>query len=556
MNHPNWIEHLERNSRRSAQIFAVLVKYRLADWLQNIPVNTIQQWLRDDHGRPIPDLGIPARIRLVLTELGPTFIKLGQMLSTRPDLVGQEVACELEQLQSQTPPDSPRTALATVERELGHPVENLFAHFEPEAFASASIAQVHDARLHSGENVVVKVQKHGIEETIEADIGILVDLAELAQKHVPELRSYQPVALVRQFAQGLRNELDFTRERRNLEAFRTNFAEDDSVCFPRPWAELSSPRVITMERLEGILVSKTTELRAHTSDLGEFVRRGANLYLEMIFRDGFFHADPHPGNLMLLAGDIVGVLDCGMVQRLDEGLREKLVDVLLAVSLGDAEAMADSVWALGAIPPTGPKEPLCADCAELLGEYASTPINEIRLSQPLTKLTEIIRKNQIFLPPNISLLLRMLIELEGTAQLLHPAFSLIEVIEPYCKKALARRFSPTQISHQLWRDAHAWHQVLQQFPKDLRDLLDRIRVGTMSVHLEHRRLDPVVNRLVLGLVASSLFLGSSLLWSMKALPLIKGVSLFGAMGYLFALFLGLKLFRAVRSSEDLGSKDQ
>ncbi len=547
---------MERNSRRSAQIFAVLAKYRLADWLRKIPANSIQQWLRDDHGRPIPDLGIPVRIRLALTELGPTFIKLGQMLSTRPDLVGQEVASELERLQNRTPPDPPKTALATVRKELGQSIETLFAHFEPEAFASASIAQVHHARLHTGKKVVVKVQKHGIEEIIEADLGILADLSALAEKYVPELKSYQPVALIRQFAQGLRNELDFVRERRNLEVFRANFADDDSVHFPQPWAELSSRRVLTMERLQGILISKTAKLRAHACDLGEFARRGAAMYLEMVFRDGFFHADPHPGNLMLLEGDVVGVLDCGMVQRLDETLREKLVDVLLAVSLGDAESMADSVWALGAIPPSGSKEPLRADCAEMLAEYGNLPINEIRLSHPLTKLTEIVRRNEIFLPPNVSLLLRTLIELEGTAQLLNPGFSLLDLMEPYCRKALARRFSPTQISVHLRRDAHAWHQLMRQLPHDLKDMLDRIRVGTMSVHLEHRRLDPVVNRLVLGLVASSLFLGSSLLWSLKASPLIKGVSLFGALGYLLALIIGLKLFRTIRSSEPLSSNDR
>jgi ubiquinone biosynthesis protein len=311
-----------------------------------------------------------------------------------------------------------------------------------------------------------------------------------------------------------------------------------------------------MEHLDGILISKTAKLRNHASDIDEFARRGATMYLEMVFRDGFFHADPHPGNLMLLEGDIVGVLDCGMVQRLDEGLREKLVDVLMAVSQGDAEALAETVWALAAIPPTGSKQQLCADCAELLAEYASLPIKEIRLTQPLKRFTEIVRTNEIFLPPNISLLLRTLVELEGTAQLLNPRFSLLDLIEPYCQKALARRFSPRQISLRLRRDAYAWYQLMRHLPHDLKDMLDQIRVGTMSVHLEHRRLDPVVNRLVLGLVASSLFLGSSLLWSMKAPPLIKGVSLFGAIGYLLSVVIGLKLYRNIRSSEDLRSNDR
>ena len=553
MNDTHWIERLERNSRRSAQIVAVLVKYGLADWLRKIPANRIQEWLRDDHGQPIPDLSPPERIRLALTELGTTFIKLGQMLSTRPDVMGQQLAHELERLQSQTTPDPLRTAQATVRKELGGSVKNLFAHFEPEPFASASIAQVHHARLHSGEKVVVKIQKHGIEEAIEADLSIMADLAALAEKHAPDLKRYRPVALIKQFAQQLRGELDFTRERRNLETFRNNFAGDGSVYFPYPQAKLSSHRVLTMECLEGILISETAKLRTHASDLNEFARRGATMYLEMIFRDGFFHADPHPGNLMLLEGDVLGVVDAGMVQHLDEGLREKLVDVLLAASQGDAEALADSVWTLGSIPPAGSKEPLRSDLAEFLADYAGQSISEIQLSHALTSLTEIIRRNDIFLPPNVSLLLRMLIELEGTTQLLNPTFSLLDLIQPYCHKALARRFSPAQISRRLRRDAHIWHQLMHQLPQDLKDLLEQMRAGTLSVHLEHRRLDPVVNRLVRGLVASSLFLGSSLLWSMKAPPLIKGVSLFGVIGYVLALLIGLKLFRTIRRAEDLRS---
>ncbi len=555
MDHHNWVERLERNSRRTAQIIAVLVKYGLADWLRKIPANRIQEWLRDDHGQPISDLKTPERIRLALTELGTTPIKLGQMLSTRPDVIGQELAHELEKLQTQTSPDPPRTAKATVRRELGMSVKTLFAHFESEPFASASIAQVHYARLHSGEKVVVKIQKHGIEETIEADLSILADLAALAENQ-SDLKRYRPVALVRQFTQQLQGELDFTRERQNLETFRSNFAQYDFVHFPKPWADLSSRRVLTMERLEGTLLSQMAKVRAHVSDLNEFARRGATVYMEMVFRDGFFQADPHPGNLMLLEGDVLGMVDAGMVQYLDEGTREKFVDLLLALDQRDAEILADSAYALASMPDGGPKEGLREDCAAFLAEYAGRSINEIQLGQPLTTFTEVLRRNDIFLPPAISLLLRMLIELEGTAQLLAPSFSLLEVIQPYCRKALIRRFSPTQISRRLRRDAHKWHQLMQQLPQNLNGILEQIRAGSLNVHLDHRRLDPVVNRLVRGLVSSSLFLGSSLLWSMKAPPLIKGVSLFGVIGYVLALIIGLKLLRTIRRSENSSSDDR
>jgi ubiquinone biosynthesis protein len=545
---PGSIERLERNARRVEEIVAVLAKYGLADWLRKVPGSRMNEWLRNAEGQTIPELSTAERIRSALTELGTTFIKLGQNLSTRSDLVGQETARELGRLQSEAPPEPPGVAEATLEKELGRRPRALFARFERVPFASASIAQVHRARLRSGEEVVVKIQREGIGEKIETDLSILADLAELAEKHVEELKPYRPVETVRQFAKTLRGELDFTRERRNMEEFRRNFAEDESVRFPRPWPEFSSRRVLTMERMEGVLVSQTEELRALGADLDGFSRRGAKMYLEMIFRDSFYHADPHPGNLMLLPGEIVGVLDCGMVERLGEGLREQMEDILLAVAQEDAGAVADGLWNLATAPPTGRREQLRSEVGEFLAEYIGQSIKELRLREALTSLIDIIYRNGVFLPTGVSLLLRTLIELEGTVQLLSPSFSLAEVIQPYYREVAERRFSPGRLARRFQRSFRDWDRLLQALPKDVNEIVQRILTGTLVVHLDHRRLDPVVNRLVLGLLASSLFLGSSLLWSMKAPPLIGGVSLLGAAGYALSLFLGLKIFRDIRKS--------
>jgi ubiquinone biosynthesis protein len=278
----------------------------------------------------IADLATPVRIRLALSELGTTFIKFGQMLSTRPDLVGPDVAAELAHLQSQTPPDPPGAAEATIEKELGSAPSALFASFDSTPFASASIAQVHHARLHSGEAVVVKVQKTGIGSRVEADLSMLVDLASLAERQLEDLKPYHPVAIVHQFTKMMRAELDFQRELRNIQQFRQNFAADETVHFPVPYPELCSTRVLTMECLEGTLVSQVKTPTGEDSEMDAFARRGANTYLQMIFGDGFYHADPHPGNLMILPGGVVGVLDCGMVPRLDDDLREAIEDLLLA----------------------------------------------------------------------------------------------------------------------------------------------------------------------------------------------------------------------------------
>ena len=298
----NALTRLERNIRRTGEIVGVLAKYGLADWVKGLDYPWIQDRIKSFDGQPIPDLGIEQRVRLAFTELGTTFIKLGQMLSTRPDLVGPEMARELAHLQVAVPADPPEAVRNTIETEFGKPLSALFAQFSDAPLASASIAQVHLATLHSGEEVVVKVQHAGIAEKTAPDLDILTDLAGWVESHAPQIRRYQPIMVIQQFRRTLLRELNFTYECRNLEEFRGNFAQDDTVRFPRPYAEYSGRRVLTMERLKGILGTDSAALLASGDDLTELARRGANMYLQMIFRDAFYHADPHPGNVMLLPG--------------------------------------------------------------------------------------------------------------------------------------------------------------------------------------------------------------------------------------------------------------
>jgi ubiquinone biosynthesis protein len=539
----------DQNTRRLRQILTVVVRYGLADQLRKMPGERIQKWLRGSAGENIAELSTAVRLRLALTELGTTFIKFGQMLSTRSDLVGEDVARELAKLQSNTPPDPAGIAEATIQKELGSAPATLFASFEPMPFASASIAQVHCARLQTGQNVVVKVQKEGIETQIETDLSILADLAGLAERYVEELKPYHPVALVRQFTSMMRGELDFQRELRNIQQFRQNFAGDDTVHFPVPFPDFSTRRVLTMERLEGVLLSQIKLLPGPNPEMDEFIRRGANMYLEMIFRDAFYHADPHPGNLMFLPDQVVGVLDCGMVQWLDDELREEIEDLLLAAVNGDARTVTDAVWDLSTLPPTGGRQRLYYDVTELIANYAGQTLGGVDLGGLLNNLTEVIHRNHLFLPPGASLLLRLLAEVEGTAKLLNPSFSLFDLIQPYAEKATRHRLAPKYLWLHAQRNAREWERLVRALPSDLNDMLQGMRSGTLSVHLEHRRLDPVVNRLVLGLLTSSLLLGSSLLWSMRAAPLISGVSLFGVIGYALAFIMGARLFRAIRRSE-------
>jgi ubiquinone biosynthesis protein len=543
----------QRNRRRVRDIVAVAVRYGFGDHLPPLPGYRRRRWLGDSAGAAIEAMTPGMRLRLALTELGTTFIKFGQMLSTRADLVGHDMARELAQLQSGTQPDPPGTAEATIARELGRPPAELFASFDPTPFASASIAQVHHAQLKTGEHVVVKVQKTGIEERIEADLAILADVAELFDKHGGPLTLYHPVEVVRQFTRTLRGELDFTRELHNLQQFGANFAADRTVHFPVPFAALSTRRVLTMERLEGVLVSRITVLPGPNPEMDEFARRGANVYMEMIFRDAFYHADPHPGNLMLLAGGVVGVLDCGMVQRLDEGLREAIEDLLLAAVHADARTVTDAVWDLCTPPPGASRERLHADITELIAEYGWQTIAQVDVGALINSLIDIIHSHRLFLPAGVSLLLRMLGELEGTARMVNPSFGLFDLIEPYAEQAARRRLAPARVWLHAQRGVREWGRFVQALPHDLNDMMQRMRTGSFSVHLDHRRLDPVVNRLVLGVLTASVFLGSSLLWSARAAPVAGDVSLVGAAGYLLALVMGVGLLRAIWRSEHSGN---
>ena len=548
------LTRLEHNIHRVGEIIGVLAKYGLADWVKGLNFSWVQDRIQSVDGQHIPDLKIEERVRLAFTELGTTFIKLGQVLSTRPDLVGPEMARELAHLQTDAPADPPDVVRATIEAEFGKPLSNLFAQFEDVPLASASIAQAHLARLHSGEQVVVKVQHAGIADKIMSDLDILASLAELAEKHAPQMRLYQPAAILRQFRRTLLRELDFTFERRNLEEFAEHFAQDDTVHFPRAYPQFSTRRVLTMERLDGILGTDATALTASGADLNEFARRGANMYLQMIFRDAFYHADPHPGNLMLLPGGVVGVLDCGMVGRLDEELAEGIDEMLMAVLTHDSADLGEIILRLGSAPPSTHRDQLRADLTDFVADYVGQSIQEMDLSGAVNSLFEIIRRYNITLPPPFSLLLRTLVELEGTAQQLSPEFSLAEVFRPYYGTMARRRLSVRSILGRLQHAYRDWERLVESLPRDLGDVLKRVRDGTFSVHFDLRHIDPVINRLVLGVMTAALFVSSALLWSMKAPPTIAGVSAFGGAGYLIAAYLGWRLLRAIKNSGDINSK--
>ena len=540
------LARIDRSARRSAEIFGVLAKYGLADWLTDVEYDWLRSLLKDAEGEAIQGISTPERIRRALSDLGTSFIKVGQILSTRPDLVGPELTDELAQLQQKTRPDDFETVVKIIQADLGAPPTELFESFDEEPLASASIGQVHCATLKGGSEVVVKIMHEGIDDVVERDLDILLAGAELMEKHAPQLRRYQPVATARYFQRTLLRELDFAYERRHLEQFADNFAEDSTVHFPEVFPELCSSRVLTMERLCGITVADRVRLRESGADLVEFARRGANVFLEMIFRDGFYHADPHPGNLMMLEGGVVGMLDCGMVGRIDEGLREEIEALLLAAVNGDADELTEIVMRLGQTPPELDRDELRAELADFLGDYAGQTLTDFDLSGALHRMFSAIREFHIILPPSFGMLVKTLVLLEGTSRQVSPEFSLAALLKPYYAKAFQRRLAPRRLAGELQRSFRSWKRLIDIIPNDLVDILSRVRKGTFEVHMEHRRLESTVDRMVKGLLTAALFLGSSMMWSMNAPPVIYEVSLFGAMGFLVSVWMGANLLWLIR----------
>jgi len=533
---------------RLAEIVRILARYSLTDWLQKIPFQTVRDMLSSAETQRIKDLSTPERLRLALTEMGPTFIKLGQVLSTRADLIGPEFAGELRKLQADTPADPFDVVARTIREELGKSPEEVFSTFEPGAFSSASIGQVHLARLADGQPVVVKVQHDGIQEKVRLDLELLKGLAKLLQEHVPDARAYQPVTTTREFQRTLFRELDFLSERRNMEQFANNFAEDATLHIPTVYRQMCSRRVLTMEWLQGIPGSKPDKIRASEVDLNDFAKNTANVFLNMIFRDGFYHADPHPGNFMVLDGGILGLLDCGMVGRIDESVRELFEDLLLLLLQGDSEGLADLLLQAGSAPADVDRVGFRSDVSDLLVEYGTQSLEEFDLGGALDQLTDIVRRHHVIMPAAAALLLKTLVMLEGTSRLLSPTFSLAELLEPFKERLIGQRLDPRRWLRKLQRSMRDVDRLIRQGPRNLADILERLQSGRLTIRHEHQHLETIANRLVAGLLTASLFMGSSLLLSNASPPLVSGFSIAGGIGCLAAVTLGGRLLWVIRKN--------
>ena len=575
------VPQLYRNVRRWTEIVSVLSMYGLADWLSRFNIDFITDLLRTQDGKAQSQLTHNARIRMALTELGPTFIKFGQLLSTRPDLIGPDLAMELEQLQSDAPKDPFETIRAIIESEQGRTLEEIFVEFDPEPIASASIGQVHCAKLDAAQyatfdeiqhgiqetdsassktiDVVVKVRHKGIERVVDTDLDILAGLAQLAEK-LDDFKNYQPVSIVREMSRTMRRELDFEREERNLIQFRALFEKNPVVVIPEPVSELCSSRMITMQRISGTSLRDVRTKGVAGVDSAELAQTGANLYLSMIFNHGFYHADPHPGNILITDDGTIGLLDFGMVGRISEQLREDIEAMLVAIVNQDVPMLTTLIKRVGRCPQDLNESSLSNEVADFVGQYSTQVVSQFDMSGALTDFIELVRRFEITLPSEASLLIKVLVTLEGTGRLLNPEFSLMEIMKPFQRMLVLKRLSPTRQLRKMRRFYMEVEQLVDELPQRVSNILEQVQTGRFDVHLVHRRLGPTANRMVMGLMTSALFLGSSLMLSYKVPPLffpnkgplgIQDLSFLGLTGFMVSILMGLRLTWAIRKSGNL-----
>lgn len=545
------IPQIYRNANRWREILAVLSKHGLADWLARLDLPFAKRLRRGRSAKVRPTVSREERIVRAIEDLGPAFIKLGQVLATRADLVGVELAQELAKLQTAAPADPPELIRKTIEEELGTTIAEAFAEFDDQPVASASIGQVHRARLPDGRQVAVKVRHPGVEERLKVDADILVGLSELFER-MPELAPYRPQALATEFQRTVRRELDFREELRRIDQFRLAFARDPRVKIPEPFPELSTKQVLTLEWLEGAKLSDQEGVNASGADRSEVAQHGAEVFLEMIFDHGLYHADPHPGNLLVLPGGVIGLLDFGMVGRISEALREDLEDVLIAVVADEPLELSAALLRIGSRPRLLDQEAFLADVTEFVDRYGRIDTDQFDLADALTELFRLVRRHKIVLTPQLALLLKLLVMLEGTARGLSPRFSLVSLLAPMQRRMMLSRLNPVRSAKKARRLYNEVEQLAEEMPQRVRDLLSPFQSGRFEIHLEHGGLEPSVNRLVLGLLTSSLIVAGALMVSNKVWPLY-GASTPGLAAFALSGLLGARLVWAIRKSGWLDS---
>ena len=550
-----------KNLGRLSQVGGVLSKHGFGWLVVSLHLDRFvpfrKRMLRAPSTEEVAEPTMAARVAHVLEELGATYVKLGQVLASRADLLPPAYIEEFRKLQDRVRPFPTAEAREMIERELGGPVERFFSQFPAEPFAAGSIAQAYDARTLEGIRVVVKVRRPGIRDTLESDIAILGRLAELADRYVPEYRIFRPILLVEEFAQTVRRETDFIAEASNMQRFGEAFAGTAGIRVPRVLWNLTTAGVLTMERLEGIPIYDTGAMAAAGADRKRLASHLADCFMRQYFELGLFHADPHPGNLVVQPPETIGVLDFGQVGRMSEQMRSKLATGLIAAMHRDFDIVMDVLDDLAALPDDVDAERLKADLAGLVDKYAGIPIKRLDLKSLFEEITAAARRHRVILPRDLILLGKSLVTVGGVAMDLDPDMSLVEVVKPKIHGLVTEKFSPKHLLHEGAAAAYHLVTLAEQGPRQLRQLARKVMRGRLQILFRHENLERFIteldrssNRIAFAMIVAASILGSAVLLQARVGPKVfdTDISVLGILGFLVAGFLGAWLAFAILRS--------
>ncbi|MBI1226090.1 MAG: hypothetical protein GC192_12715 [Bacteroidetes bacterium] len=536
---------------RYEKVIGIMIKYGFADVVTHPPFSRFfPKWKRlvpKHDGQPVTEFTRYERMRMVCEELGTTFIKFAQIASNRPDLLPEELIEELEKFQDQARTVPTENIRKTLELELGEKLKISFEDIDYQPIASASMAQVHRATLLGGQQVVLKVQRPGIADTVALDIRILKSLARLLEHRFPQFDAYQPMELVKMFETSIQKELDFTLEAANIRRFGEQFKGNPDIYIPTVYPEFSTEKLLCMEYIDGL---KCTNLPA-LGEIGmtgpELALKGINLYFEQVFDHGFFHADPHPGNIFVLPDKRVCFIDYGMMGTVMEGDRELLADLLLAVHDRDVDGLKTALlrfsWDASKIDLAS----LEYDIGEFFQNYSNIGLAEIDSNEVMAALNSLFFDYKIRVPSNLLLLLKALVIIEGVGLMLDPKYNIIENIHPFVVRLLRRKYSPAKLSKKMSKTLGGLTKLAASLPEDMEDIIGKMKQGKLHIEFEHKGLGPLDNaldvaskRISFAVVLGSLILGSSLLVIADVPPHIKNVPALGVFGFVIAGVFGLR----------------
>jgi len=544
-----------RDLGRLHDIASILIRYGFGDAVRRLGLSTALEkagkalhWKdAEQYARMEP----PQRVCKALEDLGPTFVKLGQLLSTRSDLFSQEWIIEFEKLQDHVLAVSFDELRAQLEEDLGAQPEEIFPYFETQAMAAASIAQAHRAQLADGTDVILKIRRPGIRPIVESDLRLLERFAEMAETEVEGIQRFQPRELVRQFSRSLRRELDLAGECRNAERISNNLKDDLNIIVPKVYWSWVSERLNIQEYIDGISGRDLKAVDEANLDRKLLAKRGANAVLKMVLEDGFFHADPHPGNVFYLADEGIAFIDFGMVGHLSEERRYQVVDLIYGMVERKTQIVVDVLldWSRSFQVNT---EALSNEVDAFIDQYHGLPLKQLSLTGMLTDLMTILREHQLSLPPDLALLVKALITLEGMGRQLDPDFDMVSEIHPFLRRTLVSRYSPDALAKRGWQSLTSMLNLLSSLPKDFHVLIKSARRGVLQVKVDvtrldsfAERLDGAASRLTVGTVTSALIIGSSIVMTIKGGPTLFGLPMFGLIGFIGAAIGGIWLLLSV-----------